>query len=57
MVEITDPPRKRIKRKGNDTKLASDHNSHEEIQKYCRTPRLESSRDSDEGMDHTTEED
>ena len=45
VVDITDPPRKRIKRRGNDTKLATDHNSREEIQKYCRTLRLESSRD------------
>ena len=32
VVEITDPPRKRIKERGNDTKLATDHNSGEEIQ-------------------------
>ena len=32
VVEITDPPRKRIKWRGNDTKLATDHNSLEEIQ-------------------------
>ena len=32
VVDITDPPRKRIKRRGNDTKLATDHNSREEIQ-------------------------
>ena len=35
VVEITDPTRKRIKRRGNDTKLATDHyhhNSREEIQ-------------------------
>ena len=32
VVEITDPPRKRMKRRGNDTKLATDHNSGEEIQ-------------------------
>ena len=32
VVEITDPPKKRIKRRGNDTKLAIDHNSGEEIQ-------------------------
>ena len=32
VVEITDPPRKRIKRRGNDTKLVTDHNSGEEIQ-------------------------
>jgi hypothetical protein len=42
VVDITDPPRKRIKGRGNDTKLATDHNSHE--QKYCRIPRLESLR-------------
>ena len=32
VVEITDPPRKRIKERGNDTQLATDHNSLEEIQ-------------------------
>ena len=32
VVDITDPPRKRIKERGNDTKLATDHNSREEIQ-------------------------
>jgi ABC-type molybdate transport system ATPase subunit len=32
VVEITDPPIKRIKVRGNDTKLATDHNSREEIQ-------------------------
>ena len=32
VVEITDPPKKRMKRRGNDTKLATDHNNHEEIQ-------------------------
>ena len=31
VVEITDPPRKRIKRRGHDTKLATDHNNREEI--------------------------
>ena len=31
VVEITDPPRKRIKGRGNDTKLATDHNNREEI--------------------------
>jgi len=31
VVEITDPPRKRIKGRGNDTKLATDHNSREKI--------------------------
>ena len=31
VVDITDPPRKRIKRRGNDTKLATDHNNREEI--------------------------
>jgi len=31
VVEITDPPRKRIKWRGNDTKLATDHNNREEI--------------------------
>ena len=28
VVDITDPPRKRIKGRGNDTKLATDHNHH-----------------------------
>jgi predicted metal-dependent RNase len=32
VVDITDPLRKRIKVRGNDTKLATDHNSREEIQ-------------------------
>ena len=32
VVDITDPPRKRIKRRGNGTKLATDHKSREEIQ-------------------------
>ena len=32
VVEITDPPRKRIKGRGNDTKLATDHKSRKEIQ-------------------------
>ena len=32
MVDITIPPRKRIKGRGSDTKLATDHNSREEIQ-------------------------
>ena len=32
VVDITDPPRKRIKERGNNTKLATDHNSGEEIQ-------------------------
>ena len=31
VVEITDPLRKRIKGRGNDTKLATDQNSREEI--------------------------
>jgi hypothetical protein len=32
VVEITDPPRKRIKGRGNDTKPDTDHNSRDEIQ-------------------------
>ena len=32
MVEITDPPRKRIKVRDNDTKLVTDHNSLKDIQ-------------------------
>ena len=32
VVEFTDPPGKCIKGRGNDTKLATDHNSREEIQ-------------------------
>jgi hypothetical protein len=32
VVDITDPPRKRIKVRGNDTELATDHNSREKIQ-------------------------
>jgi hypothetical protein len=32
VVKITDPPRKRIKGRDNDTKLATDHNNREEIQ-------------------------
>jgi ABC-type molybdate transport system ATPase subunit len=32
VVEITDPPRKRIKVRADDTKLATDHNSRKEIQ-------------------------
>ena len=32
VVEITDPPIKRIKVRADDTKLATDHNNSEEIQ-------------------------
>ena len=32
VVDITDPLKKRMKRWGNDTKLATDHNSREEFQ-------------------------
>ena len=31
VVDITDPPRKCSKKRGNDIKLATDHNSREEI--------------------------
>ena len=36
VVEITDPLRKRMKRRGNDTKLATDHNTGKEIQNIVK---------------------
>jgi hypothetical protein len=37
MVDNTDPPRRRIKRRGNYTRLATDHNNREEIQNTANT--------------------